>query len=174
MADNAYEMVNKVNAMGFLDDETYDSLKEMLEYRYVHEGETCPFFTDEEKECLSVRRGTLTADERKIMENHVVITGKILDKVHFGSYFKDTPTWAVQHHECLNGSGYPNHIGADELRTDARMIAVADICDALLATDRPYKKPIPKDKALDIMRDMAVAGKLDGKIVEYMAECLAQ
>ncbi|MCR5798496.1 MAG: GAF domain-containing protein [Lachnospiraceae bacterium] len=171
-ADTAYEMALNVNAKGFLDDETYESLKEMLSYEYVHEGKTYPFFTEEEKECLSVRKGTLTAEERKIMENHVVVTSKILDKVHFGSYFKNTPTWAGQHHECLDGSGYPNHKKGDELETDARMIAVADICDALLATDRPYKKPIPKDKAFDIMRDMADNGKIDKKIVGYMAECL--
>lgn len=171
-AGEAAELVNKANSAGFLDDELYGSLCEALSYEYRDEGESIPFFTDEEKECLSIRKGTLTADERRIMEEHVVITGRILDKVHFNKYFKDTPVWAVQHHECLNGKGYPNHLKACDLATDARIIAVADICDALLATDRPYKKPIPKDKAIDIMRDMASAGNIDAKLVEYMADIL--
>ncbi len=167
-----HDLVNKTNSAGFLDDETFDSLQRIFGYSYEHKGENIPFFTDEEKVCLSVRKGTLTADERKIMEDHVVVTSKILDKVHFGKYFANTPKLAGQHHECLNGKGYPNHISAEELSTDARILAVADICDALLATDRPYKKPIPKDKAIFIMRDMAAAGNIDSKIVEYMAACL--
>ena len=166
------DMINKVNTAGFVDDDTYGLLQTIFDYKYDHEGETLNFFTDEEKECLSVRKGTLTSDERKIMEDHVVVTAKILDKVHFGKYFANTPILASQHHECLNGKGYPKHITAENLSTDARILAVADICDALLATDRPYKKPIPKDKAIDIMRDMAKCGNIDGKLVEYMADIL--
>lgn len=166
------EMIGKINTAGFVDDETYSSLQGIFEYGYEHDGEMIAFFTDEEKECLSVRKGTLTADERKIMEDHVVVTAKILDKVHFGKYFANTPILAAQHHECLNGKGYPNHITAKDLTTDARILAVADICDALLATDRPYKKPIPKDKAIAIMKDMAECGNIDGKLVGYMADIL--
>ncbi len=168
-----YDLIMKANAVGFLDDETYDSLQKTFEYGFTLDDEYTPFFTEEEKECLSIRKGTLTAKERKIMEDHVVITTKILDKVHFNTYFKNTPIWAGQHHECLNGKGYPNHLTAEDLTLEARILAVADICDALLATDRPYKKPIPKDKAIDIMRDMAKCGNIDAKLVEYMAEILA-
>ncbi len=168
-----YDLIMKANAVGFLDDETYDSLQKTFEYGFTLDDEYTPFFTEEEKECLSIRKGTLTAKERKIMEDHVVITTKILDKVHFNTYFKNTPVWAGQHHECLNGKGYPNHLTADDLTLEARILAVADICDALLATDRPYKKPIPKEKAIDIMRDMAKCGNIDNKLVEYMAEILA-
>ncbi len=82
------------------------------------------------------------------------------------------PVWAVQHHESLNGTGYPNKLTAKELGVEARMLAVADVCDALLATDRPYKKPMPKKKAFAIMRDMADTGKLDMKFVEYLEACL--
>ena len=171
-AKEALDITLKVNGMGFLDDDTYSSLEAALDYEYDRGGEKMAFFTEEEKECLRVRKGTLTAKEREIMENHVVVTSKILDKVHFGNYFKDTPVWAGQHHECLNGKGYPNHLTAEDLKTDARIMAVADICDALLATDRPYKKPIPKEKAIDIMKDMADFGNIDAKLVGYMADIL--
>ena len=161
-------LIDKVNGAGFLDDDTMDNLQKVFEYDFCGE----PFLTDEEKECLSIRKGTLTAEERGVMESHVVITKRILDKVHFIKYFAEAPIWAAQHHECLNGKGYPNHLSAGQLGVEARIMAVADICDALLATDRPYKKPIPKEKAFDIMRDMVKFGNIDGKYVEYLYDCI--
>lgn len=166
--DETISMMEKVNSAGFLDDDTYESLQKILEYDFGGE----PFFTDKEKECLSIRKGTLTQEERKVMESHVVITKKILDKVHFIKYFENAPIWAAQHHECLNGKGYPLGLTAEQLGVEARIMAVADICDALLATDRPYKKPIPKEKAFAIMRDMAASGNIDGKYVEYLYDCI--
>ena len=166
--DETISMMEKVNAAGFLDDDTYESLQKILEYDFGGE----PFFTDKEKECLSIRKGTLTQEERKVMESHVVITKRILNKVHFIKYFENAPIWAAQHHECLNGKGYPLGLTAEQLGVEARIMAVADICDALLATDRPYKKPIPKEKAFAIMRDMAASGNIDGKYVEYLYDCI--
>ena len=167
--EEAWKMVLKVNAAGFVDDETRNELERILDYSY---GDTS-FFTDEEKMCLRIVKGTLTEGERKVMESHVTITTKILSKVHFNRYFKNSPVYAGQHHECLNGKGYPNGLTAEELSVDARIMAVADICDALLATDRPYKKPIPMEKAFDSMRDMAQKGNIDGKYVEYLYQCLS-
>jgi hypothetical protein len=166
----AWDMVCNINSAGFVNEETRKELRRILEYSYEDE----PFFTDEEKECLSIVKGTLTNDERKIMESHVTITKRILSKVHFNKYFKNSPIWAGQHHECLNCKGYPDGLTADELSTDSRIMAVADICDALLATDRPYKKPIPMEKAFEIMRDMADQGNIDKKLVEYLYQCLKQ
>ena len=168
--EQAKALVEKVNATGFIDDDTEKDLKEVLEYSF---GED-PFFTEDEKECLSIKKGTLTAEERKVMESHVSITKRILSKVYFNKYFRNSPLYAGQHHECLNGTGYPDGLKAEELSADSRIMAVCDICDALLATDRPYKKPLPFEKAFDIMRDMAKQGKIDGKYVEYLYECLKQ
>ena len=168
----AKQLISDVDSIGYLNDELYEKVLKICDYVYEDTDERIGFFTDEEKACLKVRRGTLTEEERRIMESHVVITSKLLSKVHFNSYFINSPVWAGQHHECINGSGYPNGLKGEELSVDARIMAVADICDALLATDRPYKKPIPPEKAIAIMRDMAGDGKIDGKLVEYMAECL--
>ena len=168
--EEASKMVEKVNAAGFVDEETRKQLEAIMEYSY--DGE--PFFKEEEKECLKIVKGTLSDNERKIMESHVTITKKILDKVYFNKYFKNSPKWAAQHHESLDGRGYPNGLSAEQLSTDSRILAVADICDALLATDRPYKKPIPLEKAFDIMRDMAENNKVDGKYVEYLYQCLSE
>ena len=104
--------------------------------------------------------GAFSESERKIMESHALMTEEILKKVHFNSSFKNAGKWAAQHHECLNGKGYPYGLCADDLCLEVRILAVADICDALLATDRPYKKPIPREKAFEIMRSMAAEGKI--------------
>ena len=128
--------------------------------------------TEEEKKNLMIRKGTLSDEERRNMESHVVMTERILSKVHFNSSFAMAPVWAAQHHECISGKGYPKGIGGDQLGVEARILAVADICDALLATDRPSKQPLPKEKAFAIMDDMAKNGAIDETIVGYMKECI--
>ena len=161
-------IVEKVNTAGYLNEEMREQLGRVLAYEF--DGQ--PFFTEDEKRNLLIVKGTLSDSEREIMESHVSITMKILDKVYFNKYFKNSPIWAGQHHESLDGKGYPLGLDANQLSPDSRILAVADICDALLATDRPYKKPIPREKAFDIMRDMAENGKIDGKYVEYLYQCL--
>ena len=106
------------------------------------------------------------------MESHVDMTERILNKVHFNSRDKDVAKWAIQHHECLNGKGYPRNLTEEELPLESRILAVADICDALLASDRPYKKPMPREKAFAIMHDMARSGNIDEKLVDYLEQCI--
>lgn len=170
----AEQIIREADAVGFMSDELLEKVKNVAEYKYVspEEQSVIPYFTDEEKECLMIRKGTLTDAERKTMESHVVMTERILSKVHFNKAYKMAPVWAAQHHEAINGKGYPKGISGEELGIEARILAVADICDALLATDRPYKKPLPKEKAFAIMEDMAKNGMIDGIIVEYMRQCL--
>jgi len=170
--DEALQMIADINFAGFVPPDKMEQVKAILDYYYIENGEELAFFTEEEKTCLQIVKGTLTASEREIIESHVVMTKRILDKVHFNSYFADSPKWAAQHHECLNGRGYPNHLNENDLALDARIIAVADICDALLATDRPYKKALPMEKAFDILRSMAKDGNIEGRIVEYLYDCL--
>ena len=149
-----------------------DSDRPLTEEQEKLIDEVAPLFSEEEVDCMKIKRGTLTDSERQIMQDHVVITKKILDKVHFNHTYKMAPVWAAQHHECVNGTGYPLGLSDKELGVEARILAVADICDALLATDRPYKKPMPKEVAFRIMKDMAKEGKIDIRIVEYLEECL--
>ena len=164
----ALNMMEKVNTAGSLLEDMGKEVDRILEYSF--EGE--PFFSESEKECLRIPKGTLTESERRVMESHVSITKNILSKVYFNSYFRNSPIFAGQHHEYLDGSGYPEGLKADELPAESRIMTVCDICDALLATDRPYKKPLPFEKAFDIMRGMADKGTIDGKYVEYLYECL--
>ena len=166
------EFVEKLNTAGFIDDETEKKLGEIADYSFEDGEEKIKFFTEEELEMLKIKRGTLSESERKIMESHALMTEEILKKVHFNSSFKNAGKWAAQHHECLNGKGYPYGLTAEDLCLEVRILAVSDICDALLATDRPYKKPMPKEKAFAIMREMADDGKIERRLVDYLENCL--
>lgn len=161
-----------VNSAEVVEKELAEELEQVLSLEYVSEERgNIPYFTPLEKACLRVERGTLTEAEREIMESHVLVTERILSKVRFDNYFADSPKWAVMHHEMLDGSGYPYHLKEAELPVESRILAIADICDALLATDRPYKKPMTKQQAFAIMEEMAAEGKLDKKLVGYMKKC---
>lgn len=166
----ALDMIDDTNYVSYQTPTNLEHVNKVLEYSLNDAGFKYDFFKDDEKECLRIVKGTLTGDERKIIENHVVLTKRILEQIHFNSYFKNSIKWASQHHECINGKGYPEGLSGDELALDARIIAVADICDALMATDRPYKKALSKEKTFEILRDMAKQGNIDGRVVEYLYE----
>ncbi|MGN0471705.1 MAG: HD domain-containing phosphohydrolase [Lachnospiraceae bacterium] len=166
------ELAEDVNRSEFLKEETRLKLEEAFANVYRDGDLEIPYFTEEEKENLLIRKGTLTDAERKIMENHVIMTSQILDKVHFNRTYKDAPRFAGEHHEYIDGSGYPKQLAGEELSAETRILAVADICDALLASDRPYKKPKPREVAFAIMESMVAEGKLDGKYVAYLKECI--
>ena len=170
------KLAHELNSDRPLSDEQAEMIDKAEKLTYIEWGdenkEAVKFFEENELKCMRIKRGTLTDEERQIMQDHVLITEKILEKVYFNRSYKMAPVWAAQHHESLNGTGYPRQLTADDLGIEARMLAVADICDALLATDRPYKKPMPKEKAFMIMKDMAKFGKLDLKCVEYLEACI--
>lgn len=171
--DDTISFIEEVDKKGFLPDEDLDKIEQISNAKCNHpDGEAIDLLTEEEIGCLKIRKGTLTDEERQIMENHVVMTRKILEKVHFNRYFKDCLTWASQHHETLNGTGYPDHLVAEDLALDSRILAVADIYDALTSQDRPYKKPMPKEKAISILESMVSEGKLDERVVNALKKCV--
>lgn len=167
------EFIHRIDDAGFLPDDDYNRVQELASCYYITEsGEKIPYLTEKERECLSIRKGTLTEEARRQMESHVTMTTRILDKVHFNQNYIDVPKWAGEHHEFLDGSGYPNHLKGEELSLETRILTIADIYDALTSRDRPYKPPMPKEKALGILGSMAKEGKLDGQLVEWLAEAL--
>ncbi|WP_343209114.1 HD domain-containing phosphohydrolase [Anaerolentibacter hominis] len=150
----------------FLDDESIALSREMAGHFYIdQEGRRHDYLTEKELDNLCIRKGTLTQTERRIMENHVVMTSKMLEQIHFGDKYSLVPVLAGQHHEYLNGSGYPGHLSSEELCHGSRMICILDIYDSLTSADRPYKKAIPEEKALVILNEMVREGKLDGELV---------
>ena len=173
--DDSLEWIHRINDVGFLPEEDYLRVQKLAEQTYEKEGgEVIPYLTERERECLSIRKGTLTADMRILMENHVVMTSKILSKVYFNPNYIDVPRWAGEHHELLDGTGYPGHLSGDQLDLETRILTVTDVYDALTSRDRPYKKPMPKEKAIGILKSMAEEGKVDGRLVDWLNEAVVE
>ena len=107
------------------------------------------------------------------MENHVVMTARILEQVSFPKAYNQVPAWASAHHELLNGRGYPNHISGDEIPCEVRLLTILDVFDALTARDRPYKPGMPVEKALSILESMVDEGSMDGEILGLFRESRA-
>ncbi len=170
--DNAAALLAKANNPAtFVDLQLQELIRETAEHTWITaEGSTEQWLTPAEMEALLVPRGTLTNQERQTIENHVIITKKMLDQITFGEKYAAVPGWACAHHEFLDGSGYPQKLKAVELPLPVRILTIMDIYDALTAQDRPYKKALPTEKAFAIITDMAEAGKLDGELVRLFVE----
>ena len=167
------DFILMVNEVPCLTDEMVKQIEEYSSYvYYCSDGSDIPYFTTYELECLSIRKGTLTNKERQTMQGHVTTTAKMLSHFKFSHNFDKIETWANNHHEYLDGSGYPNHLTANELSLEERILCIADIYDALVATDRPYKSPMSQNKALSILEEMALEGKLDHSLVLLFSDML--
>ena len=140
-----------------------------MEQGYYEEenGERIPYLTEEEKADLRIPSGTLSDDERTIMQSHVVYTDKILSHMVFGEQYKDVCAMASNHHELLNGQGYPKKLSDKDLSVMTRILTIMDIYDSLIAEDRPYKKPKSVAVAFQILDEEAKAGKVDAELLEY-------
>ena len=124
-------------------------------------GKKIEIITSKELSYLSIPKGTLTTEERSNMEKHVLYSYELLNSIDWPLSLKAVPNVAASHHEKLDGSGYPFHKKADELGIIERVLAIADIYDALTAKDRPYKKAISPEVAISILKKEVEAGKLD-------------
>src|SRR5437879_3381996 len=141
----------------------FEVVKELRSLRVPFDtGEIVTALTDEEAARLSIARGSLSASERIEIEAHVSKTFDILKMIPWSRGLEQVADIAYRHHEKLDGSGYPNHLTAEEIPAQTRMMTICDIFDALTATDRPYKLALPVSRALDIIAANVKAGKLDG------------
>ncbi|HVT05730.1 MAG TPA: HD domain-containing phosphohydrolase, partial [Thermoanaerobaculia bacterium] len=133
-------------------------------------GELKPLLSDEEVRILSIRKGNLDSVERTEIESHVTHTFRFLSKIPWTRDLRSVPDIAYAHHEKLNGRGYPRGLPAESISIQSRMMTISDIYDALTAKDRPYKRAVPLDRALDILRMEVKDGLLDGGIVDVFVE----
>jgi response regulator RpfG family c-di-GMP phosphodiesterase len=134
------------------------------------DGERRPFLEPEEVRFLSIRKGSLDDEERKEIESHVTHTYNFLKQIPWTKELRGVPTIAFGHHEKIDGRGYPRGVRGDEIPIQTRMMTISDIYDALAAKDRPYKKKVPLDKALDILADEVKSGQLDGDLFRLFVE----
>lgn len=154
-----------------LKDDEWALVREIAESVYEGaDGTKIPYLNEEEIADLYIKAGTLSAQEREMMQSHVVFTDKILSHIQFGKHFDKVRAMASDHHELLNGKGYPRGVGEQELDVMTRILTIMDIYDSLIADDRPYKKAKPIKVAFDILDEEAEAGKIDKDLLVYAKE----
>jgi len=168
---DAKELVEAAIIPAPVSDEKISEIQKLSVLKYRNSaGEEVPLLELEDIESLSVRFGTLTDGERKIMQEHAAITGRILDNSAFSKYYANVYEWSRSHHEFLDGTGYPRGIKGEDVPTEVCILTIMDIYEALTAADRPYKKAMPEEKAFEILADMAEKGKLDKELVALFKE----
>ncbi len=172
--DKIHEFVKKLGAFNCgrpLKEDEWAIINEIAESVYTDkEGNILPYLTQEEIDDLHIKAGTLSDKERTIMQSHVIYTDKILAHIQFGDQFQNVRAMAANHHELLNGKGYPKGINENELDIMTRILTIMDIYDSLIADDRPYKKPKSVKVAFEILDQEAEAGKIDKELLQIAKE----
>jgi HD-GYP domain-containing protein (c-di-GMP phosphodiesterase class II) len=163
--------IKEINGSNFLDDQGLKELEAIRQKQYKDfNGKSNKYLSEFEFENLSVRKGNLTKGEIEEIQSHVIHTENIVNKIPFKGSLKKVPLFAAGHHEMLDGSGYPKHLNAEDIPLQARIITVADIYEALIAKDRPYKKSMDLTRSLAILEEEAAKGRLDKALVRVFIE----
>jgi HD-GYP domain-containing protein (c-di-GMP phosphodiesterase class II) len=126
--------------------------------------------TPDEARVLAIPRGSLTEEERRAIQEHVVHTFQFLSQIPWTKELKRVPEIARSHHEKLDGSGYPHGVGAEQIPVGSRIMTIADIFDALTASDRPYKRALSPERALSLLDEERKAGALDSALLDLFIE----
>lgn len=154
----------------FMADDKIERIHKIAGKIWKKGGERKPLLTEDEVYNLSIRKGTLTEEERQKINDHATMTLKMLDALPFPKKLKRVPEIAGGHHEKLNGKGYPLGLTAEQLTLEARILALADIFEALTASDRPYKGAKKLSEAQKIINFMIKDGELDEDLVNFFYE----
>jgi len=145
-----------------MEDADQARVRSIATYRWRNEaGEICNFLSDNELENLNIQFGTLTADERQIINHHIDVTIEMLKSLPWPKHLKHVTEYAGGHHERMDGKGYPNGLTREQMSWQARMMGIADIFEALTAKDRPYKKGKTLSESLFIMGKFKLGGHID-------------
>lgn len=166
-----WEAVQEANVPRVLDEEAAEILDEIGEHTFVDpDGKEQPYLTAHELHFLRIKRGSLDENEREQIQSHVVHSYDFLLNIPWTEELSRVAEIVRGHHEKLDGSGYPDGVTGEHLSLETRIMTVCDIFDALTASDRPYKKAMPVEKAIQILRWEAGDGMLDSDIVELFAD----
>lgn len=166
--DDDRQFLETANIGGEYMKKTYqDRVHTISEYQWTNpDGEKTDFLDDDELYNLLIPRGTLSPEEREIINNHIVMTIKMLESLPFPKHLQNVPEYAGGHHETMDGTGYPNRLTRDQMSWQARMMAIADIFEALTAGDRPYKKAKTLSEALFILGKMKLQHHIDPELFD--------
>ena len=165
--DEYFQFILEANEPTLLPGGNFDRLAKIADVKYLQpEGACKPLLTEEEVKLLSIRQGSLDDDERRQIEAHVVHTFNFLQQIPWTNEISQIPEIARLHHEKLNGAGYPYKLSAPEIPVQTRIMTISDIFDALAAGDRPYKKGVSIERALEILDFSVQDGELDPDLFE--------
>lgn len=169
---NGYiEVILKANEPTILEENSGKIISDLVGKSYTTiENESIPFLTGDETKALMIAKGSLTESERLEIESHVTHTFKFLCSIPWTKEMASIPYIAYKHHEKLDGYGYPQKLGADNIPIQARMMTISDIYDALTASDRPYKKAVSIEKALKILEMEVEDKKIDKELMRIFLE----
>ncbi len=169
--DTHFETILKSNEPTVLPEGNFERLLDIAAHHFKDfAGEDKVLLNEDEVRLLSIRKGSLDDTERLQIESHVVHTLKFLQQIPWTKEIRSIPAIARGHHEKLNGRGYPFKLSAIEIPIQTRMMTIADIFDALSASDRPYKKAVTLEKALDILGYAVKDGEVDATLFELFKE----
>jgi len=169
--ESGFEAILQANEPTVLPEGEFDRLFEIARQTY-HDprGAERPVLTAEEVHYLSIPKGSLSSDERAQIESHVVHSFNFLLQIPWTKQIREIPRIVRAHHEKLNGTGYPYKLRSDEIPVQAKIMTICDIFDALSASDRPYKKAVASDRALDILEMSVKDQELDPELYRLFLE----
>jgi len=166
--DNDFEFLKTVNIGGeFMSDDKIERVKRISQIKLIQNGVVSYLLNEDEVKNLCIKKGTLTEDERQKINDHAIVSFKMLSALPFPKKLSKIPEIAGAHHEKLNGKGYPRGLTAEQISLEGRIMALADIFEALTAADRPYKPAKTLNECKKIIDFMIKDGELDGDLVEF-------
>jgi HD-GYP domain-containing protein (c-di-GMP phosphodiesterase class II) len=169
--DEMWAFIEKCNKPTVLEEGGFERLQDIRQRSFHNrKGEAVELLKEPERLNLSIPRGSLNQQERLEIESHVTHTYQFLRQIPWTKDLRRVPEIAFKHHEKLMGNGYPRSIPAEEIPPQTRIMTIADIYDALTAKDRPYKKALPHEKAVDILMADAKKGMLDMSLLNVFIE----
>ena len=162
--DAERDFLRRINTGGeAMREEDQQQVRDIAAGRRWHDptGEERSALSEDEVANLSIRAGTLNAEEREIINHHIVATIRMLEQLPWPKHLRKVPEYAGGHHERMDGKGYPKGLKREQMSVQARIMGIADIFEALTARDRPYKPGLKLSKAMEIMANFARGGHID-------------
>ena len=163
-----FEFINRINiGAEFMEEKDIQTLKNISEMTYNKNGVETSLLSEDEFYNLSIKKGTLTREDINIIRNHAQLSLDMISDLPFPKKYKDVLNIACNHHEKLNGTGYPRGLDATQIALEDRIMILADIFEALTASERPYKEAMKLSTVKNILDNMAERGELDKQLTEF-------
>lgn len=160
--------IKKINiGSEFVRHDDLERVKQIASHSYIKDGEESFLLSEKEKYNLLVKKGTLTIEEKDVMNSHAKLSYEMLSLLPFPKKYENVVHIAANHHEKLNGQGYPRGLNAEQLVLEDRIMILADIFEALTSSDRPYRKTKKLSEVFRILDFMAKDGEIDADLLDF-------